>query len=55
MLMLADKQEDRSRRITVGADKTHDAKDFLVAARGSLALQPVVIIKHVVAKCPNRE
>ena len=33
MLMLADKQEDRSRRITVGADKTYDAKDFVVAAR----------------------
>ncbi len=31
--MLADKQEDRSRRITVGADKTYDAKDFVVAAR----------------------
>ena len=33
MLMLADKQEDRSRRITVGADKTYDPKDFVVAAR----------------------
>ncbi len=33
MLMLADKQEDRSRRITVGADKAHNAKDFVVAAR----------------------
>ena len=31
--MLADKQEDRSRRITVGADKAHNAKDFVVAAR----------------------
>ena len=30
MLMLADKQEDRSRRIT---DKTYDAKDFVIAAR----------------------
>jgi hypothetical protein len=33
MLMLADKQEDRSRRITVGADKAYNAKDFVVAAR----------------------
>jgi hypothetical protein len=33
MLMLADKQEDRSRCITVGADKTHNAKDFVAAAR----------------------
>jgi hypothetical protein len=33
MLMLAGKQEDRSRRITVGADKTYDAKDFVVVAR----------------------
>ena len=31
--MLADKQEDRSRRITVGADKIYNAKDFVVAAR----------------------
>ena len=31
--MLADKQEDRSRCITVGADRTHDAKDFVGAAR----------------------
>ena len=30
MLMLADKQEDRSRRITVGADKADNAKDFVV-------------------------
>jgi hypothetical protein len=33
MLMLADKQEDRFRRITVGADKTCDAKDLVVAER----------------------
>ena len=31
--MLADKQEDRSRRITVGAGKAYNAKDFVVAAR----------------------
>ena len=33
MLMLADRQEDRSRHITVGADKTNNPKDFFVAAR----------------------
>ena len=33
MLMLADKQEDCSRRVTLGAGKTHDAKDFVVVAR----------------------
>lgn len=33
LLMLADKQQGRSRRITVGADKAYDAKDFVVAAR----------------------
>ena len=31
--MLADKQQGRSRRITVGADKAYDAKDFVQAAR----------------------
>jgi len=33
MLTLADKHEDRSRRITEGADKTHNTKDFVAAAR----------------------
>jgi transposase len=33
LLMLADKQKDRARRITVGADKAYDAKDFVTAAR----------------------
>jgi transposase len=33
LLMLADKQKGRSRRITVGADKAYDAKDFVKAAR----------------------
>ncbi len=33
LLMLADQQEGRSRRITVGADKAFDAKDFVEAAR----------------------
>ena len=31
--MLADKQDDRSRRITVGADKAHNAKDFVKSPR----------------------
>lgn len=100
--MLADKQEDRSLRITVGADKPHNAKDFVVAARAlnvtphitknekgppleprwqddqaprlrhqpdlplagregvqagkpSNVLQPMVIMRQVVAKCPKRE
>jgi hypothetical protein len=33
MPTLADKQQDRSRRITVGPDKAYNAKDFVVAAR----------------------
>jgi transposase len=33
LLMLADKQQGRSRRITLGADKAYDAKDFVTAAR----------------------
>jgi transposase len=33
LLMLADKQQGRSRRITLGADKAYDAKDFVRAAR----------------------
>ncbi len=33
LLMLADKQKNRTRRITVGADKAYDAKDFVTAAR----------------------
>jgi transposase len=32
-LLLAEKQKGRSRRITVGADKAYDAKDFVSAAR----------------------
>jgi hypothetical protein len=35
MLLLADKQEHRSRRITVGADKANNAKGFVVAARAA--------------------
>ena len=33
LLMLEEKQKGRSRRITVGADKAYDAKDFVSAAR----------------------
>jgi transposase len=33
LLMLADKQKGRRRRITVGADKAYDAEDFVKAAR----------------------
>ena len=33
LLMLRQKQQDRSRRITVGADKAYDTKDFVNTAR----------------------
>jgi len=33
LLMLADRQKARSRRITVGADKAYDSADFVAAAR----------------------
>ena len=33
LLMLAEKKEGRSRRITVGADKAYDTKDFVSAGR----------------------
>ena len=33
MLMLQQKQQGRSRRITVGADKAYDTKDFVPTAR----------------------
>ena len=33
LLMLKEKQEGRSRRITVGADKAYDSKDFVSTAR----------------------
>jgi transposase len=33
LLMLHEKQQGRSRRITVGADKAYDTKDFVTAAR----------------------
>jgi transposase len=33
LLMLAEKQKGRSRRITVGADKAYDAEDFVKAVR----------------------
>jgi IS5 family transposase len=34
LLMLHEKKKGRSRRITVGADKAYDAKDFVKAVRG---------------------
>jgi len=33
LLMLHEKQKGRSRRITVGADKAYDAKDFITTVR----------------------
>jgi hypothetical protein len=33
LLMLQKKQKDRSRRITVGADKAYDTKDFFATTR----------------------
>ena len=33
LLMLQDKQKERSRRITVGADKAYDTRDFITATR----------------------
>jgi len=33
LLMLSEKQRDRSRRITVGADKAYDTRDFIAATR----------------------
>jgi hypothetical protein len=33
VLMLQDKRKDRRRRITVGADKAYDTKDFIAATR----------------------
>jgi hypothetical protein len=33
LLMLQEKQQGRSRRITVGADKAYDTKDFIAATR----------------------
>jgi len=33
LLMLQDKRKERKRRITVGADKAYDSKDFIAAAR----------------------
>ena len=33
LLMLHERQKNRSRRITVGADKAYDTHDFIVASR----------------------
>jgi hypothetical protein len=35
LLMLKDKQEGRSRRITVGTDRAYDTKDFVSMARAA--------------------
>jgi hypothetical protein len=40
LLMLADKQKGRSRRITVGADKAYDAKDFVTSRAQALNVTP---------------
>ena len=42
LLMLADKQQGRSRRITVGADKAYDTKDFVAATARELNVTPHV-------------
>ncbi len=41
LLMLNERQKVRSRRITVGADKAYDTKDFVVAARALNVTAPV--------------
>jgi transposase len=48
LLMLADKQQGRSRRITVGADKAYDSEDFVRTVR-ELKVTP-----HVTRKDKNR-
>jgi hypothetical protein len=42
LLMLAQKQEGRSRRITVGADRAYDSKDFISTVR-ELNVTPHVV------------
>ena len=42
LLMLADKQQGRSRRITVGADKAYDCQQFVAAAR-ALNVTPHIV------------
>ena len=42
LLMLAQKQEGRSRRITVGADRAYDSKDFVSTVR-ELNVTPHVV------------
>jgi transposase len=51
LLMLADKQHGRSRRITVGADKAYDSKDFVTTAR-ELNVTPHVI-ENDKGRCSN--
>ena len=45
LLMLAEKQEGRSRRITVGADNAYDSQDFVTAAR-DLNVTPHIMKNH---------
>jgi len=51
LLMLAGKQHRRSRRITVGADKAYDSKDFVDTAR-ELNVTPHVV-KNDKGRCSN--
>ena len=51
LLMLAEKQEGRSRRITVGADKAYDTKDIVRTVRELIRLpqlmaQPPEILRE---------
>jgi transposase len=48
LLMLAEKQQDRARRITVGADKAYDTEDFVRTAR-ELNVTP-----HIASNDKNR-
>jgi len=51
LLMLAGKQHGRSRRITVGADKAYDSKDFVNTAR-ELNVTPHVV-RNDKGRCSN--
>ena len=51
LLMLHERQKDRSRRITVGADKAYDTKDFVTTAR-ELNVTPHVT-KNDKGRCSN--
>jgi len=53
LLMLADRQKDRKRRITVGADKAYDDRQFVEAAR-KLNVTPHVS-KNDKGRCSNMD